>query len=125
EYLTSLPLRLALLDERPRAFRVVLALLDHLEVAGGDLLGLAIGSPRPWRIAILVPHTASGALVRSIPASSRARSISFSWGTTSVTRPTSYARRALIRSRLPRRAMRRQTASGMRRAMFTISCEET
>src|SRR6267378_691033 len=36
----GLPDRLALLDEGPRPLGVVLALLDHLEVAGGDLLGL-------------------------------------------------------------------------------------
>src|SRR5262245_26586817 len=41
--LPRLPLRLPLLDERPRSLRVVLALLDHLEVAGGDLLGLRDG----------------------------------------------------------------------------------
>ena len=72
-----------------------------------------------------VESLASGALLTTMPASSRARSKSFAAGTTSVTRPTSYARCALMRSRLPRSAMRRQTARGTRRAMFTISCDDT
>jgi hypothetical protein len=74
---------------------------------------------------IFVPQTASGAFSQIMPASSRARSMSFSCGTTSVTSPTSYARCALMRSLEPKSAMRRQTASGTRRDMFTISCEDT
>ena len=84
-----------------------------------------MGSPSPWTIAIFVPQTASGAFFRSSAPSSRARSIRLSCGTTSVTSPTSYARRALIRSCRPRSAIRRHTATGTRRAMFTISCDET
>src|SRR6059036_4347883 len=34
-----------------------------------------MGSPRPWRMPIFVPHTASGALLTTMAASSRARSM--------------------------------------------------
>src|SRR5207247_7666452 len=55
--LTRLPAGRALGDEGARPLGVVLALLDHLEVAGGDLLGLRDGEPEALEDAHLrAPH---------------------------------------------------------------------
>src|ERR687888_1092484 len=55
--LPRLPPGRALRHERPRPLRVILALLDHLEVAGRDLLGLRDGEPEALEDAHLrAPH---------------------------------------------------------------------